>query len=126
MSQTPPVNLEPVEGKFIYEIDSGMRIRFNADGWVEELVKPNEHAETATRLQGRAGTKRDDIMARRFYDLFARVVILNIYPRQENDSNIASGIIQFSNLEKNSIIYNRVSAAITIAKHLGVEVAPLT
>ena len=74
----------PVEGKHIFQISSSTRIRFNAEGWVEEIGN-GEMTLWAIRLQGKPNSKRDDIFARRYYDLLSRCVILDIHPKMDLD-----------------------------------------
>lgn len=107
----------PVEGKFIFQVDPGIRIRFNADGWVEEVGKGGEEEPISTRLQGQAGTKFDDYYARRFYDLYSRTVIFDIHPKRLSEQSVAAGIILFKDLEPGSHIYDRLSKIIAIANH---------
>jgi len=117
---------EPVDGKFIYQIDSGMRIRFNADGWVEEIGKGGPEDPMGTRLHGKPSSKRDDIHARRYYDLYSRIVLLDIYPRIETDRSGATGQVLFRDLEPGSMMYERVNKIIAIANHaLNMNLKPL-
>lgn len=118
----------PVEGqKYIFQISSNMRIRFNADGWVEEIGRGKTMDDPlGTLLQGKPGSKRDDIYARRFYDLYARVVVLDIYPKSQSDRNNTGGLLSFSQLEPGSPLYERVSMIIAIANHhFGTNLTPL-
>lgn len=117
MSYTPGSIPEPVEGKFIFQIDPAIRIRFNADGWVEEVGKGGEDEPISTRLQGHAATKFDDYYARRFYDLYSRVVIFDVHPKRLSEQGVSAGLLPFRSLETDSQIYDRVSRIIQIANH---------
>lgn len=126
MSETQDNVPDPVEGKYIFQVDPMMQIRMNADGWVEEIGKTKRDTNLGTRLQGRPGTKLDDIYGRRYYDLFSRVVIVDIYPHRQSDQSGSGGIIAFKDLEEGSVIYKRVQTAIDIAnKHFGFSIASL-
>lgn len=117
---------EAIDGKFIFQVDKNMRIRFNADGWVEEIGKGGTGDSLGTKLQGKAGSKLDDIYARRHYDLFARVVILDIYAARASDQSGSGGIILFKDLEPGSTLYDRVNLIIAIGnKHFGFNQKPL-
>lgn len=105
----------PVEGKFIYQVDPGMRIRFNADGWVEEIGKGGADDPLGTTLQGKPSSKRDDIYARRFYDLFTRVIIIDIHPKLDSQKSGSDGFVLFKDLEPGSPLYDRVNKAIAIS-----------
>ena len=117
---------DPIEGKYIFQADSSMQIRFNADGWVEEIGR-SEKSSVGTRLQGKQSTKLDDIYARRYYDLHSRSVILDIFPNRASDQSGAGGVLSFKDLEQGSVIYTRVQTVIAIAnKHFGMNIKPLT
>tara|TARA_R110002124_G_scaffold129483_1_gene290749 strand:- start:45570 stop:45971 length:402 start_codon:yes stop_codon:yes gene_type:complete len=108
--------LTPVDGKFIFQIASNVRVRFNAEGWVEEIGKGGSGDPLGTTLQARSGTTRDDIYARRYYDLFTRVVIFDIQPRLgSSNSSGAGGLVLFKDLEVGSPIYDRVNKIIEIS-----------
>ncbi len=107
----------PVDGKFIFQLEANMRIRFNADGWVEEVGKGGEEDSIGTKLQGHTGTKFDDYYARRFYDLFSRVVIFDIHPKRLTEQGVAAGLVQFRDLDPDSHTYARVNRIIAIANH---------
>lgn len=118
---------DPIEGKFIFQIDPLMQVRFNADGWIEEVGKGGRQSSLGTKLQGRPGTKLDDIYARRYYDLMSRVVIIDIYPIRTADQSGTGGVLTFKDLEKGSVLYDRVQTSIAIAnKHFSMNIAPLT
>ena len=124
MSETNTVP-DPVEGKFIFDV-GGQRVRFNADGWVEELGKGGPSDPLGTKLQGKPGSKLDDIFARRYYDLFSRAIILDIFPKRESDKSGAEGLILFKDLEIASPMYDRVKLIIAIANHhFGMELKSL-
>lgn len=109
---------EPVDGKTVFQINNNIRIRFNSDGWVEEIGKGGADDPLGTTLQGRTNnSKLDDVCARRYYDLFTRCVIIEIYPRRAVDLNGASGLILFKDLEPDSLMYQRVNKIIEIANH---------
>lgn len=117
--QTVP---DPVDGKFIFQIDANMRIRFNADGWVEEIGKGGAGDALGTKLQGKPGSKLDDIYVRRYYDLFSRALILDVFPKQASDRSGAEGLILFKDLESGSPMYDRVNMIIGIAnKHFNMN-----
>ena len=103
------------EGKFVFQIDGNMRIRFNADGWVEEIGKGGDEDAVGTRLQGTAGTRLDDVYARRVYDLFTRVVIFDIHPKRSSEVAVSAGLMAFKDLEPGSHTYTRVNKIIEIA-----------
>ena len=113
---TPSVP-EPVEGKFIFQLDPNIRIRFNADGWVEEIGKGGPEDPLGTKLQGKPGTKRDDIYARRYYDLLTRCLIIDIHPKISSDMSGAEGLVMFKDLEPDSPMFERVNLIINIANH---------
>lgn len=118
---------EPVDGKFIFQIDSTMRIRFNADGWVEEIGKGGEGDSLGTKLQGKPTSKRDDIYARRFYDLYARAVLIDIHPKIAGASGGTQGLILFRDLEPGSPLHDRVTRIIAIAnQNFGMNIRPLS
>jgi len=108
---------DPVDGKFIFEMSSNVRIRFNADGWVEEIGKGGPGDPMGTRLQGSPATKLDDICARRYYDLYTRVLLIDIHPRKASDACGAEGLVRFKDLEPESPMYERVNLIIRIANH---------
>ncbi len=123
MTQDVP---EPVEGKHIFQISSNVRIRYNSDGWVEEIGKGGMDDPLGTRLQGKPSSKRDDIFARRYYDLYSRCVILDIHPKLTSDMSGTGGIIPFKDLEPGSPMFDRVNLIIAIAnKHFGMGLKPL-
>lgn len=107
----------PVEGKFIFQIEPNMRIRFNADGWVEELGTGGAEDVLGTRLQGKAGTARDDLYARRFYDLYSRIVLLDVHSRVTGMTQGAQGMYRFVDLEPGSRMHERVNRIIAIGNH---------
>lgn len=116
----------PVEGKFIFQVEPSMRVRFNGDGWVEEIGSgaPDDH--TGTRLQGKQGTARDDLYARRYYDLYARVMMVDIHSRVEGMPMGAEGMLPFRQLEPGSRIHERVNKIIAIGNaHFNMNVKPL-
>ncbi|HPQ51518.1 MAG: hypothetical protein KDJ26_02850 [Alphaproteobacteria bacterium] len=116
----------PVEGKHIFQISSSTRIRFNAEGWVEEIGKGGMEDPLGTRLQGKPNSKRDDIFARRYYDLLSRCVILDIHPKMDSDQSGADGLILFKDLEPDSPMFDRVNLIIAIANHhFGMNLKPL-
>lgn len=116
----------PVEGKFIFQLEPGMRIRFNADGWVEEIGKGGEEDPISTRLQGHASTKFDDYYARRVYDLFSRAVFIDIHPKRLSEQGFAAGQILFRDLDPDSQVYDRVQKIIRIANnHFKMNIKPL-
>jgi hypothetical protein len=127
MADTADKVPNPVEGKFIFQIDPSIRIRFNADGWVEEVGKGGEEEPISTRLQGQAGTKFDDYYARRFYDLYSRAVIIDIHPKRISEQAVGAGLILFKDLEPGSHIYDRLTKIIDIANHhFKMNVKPLS
>ena len=101
--------------KTVYQIEPHMHVRFNADGWVEELGRGTEGLPTGTPLGGLASSKLDDIYARRFYDLYSRVIIFDIRPRRETDLTRATGTIAFRDLDPDSPMHQRVNKIIAIA-----------
>ncbi len=118
--------LEPVDGKFVFEVDTGMRVRFNADGWVEEIGKGGRDDPLGTKLQGKPSSKRDDLMVRRYYDLYSRAIILEVYPDTDNDRCKADGLLLFKDLEAGSPMYDRVNLLIRIANtHFNMNMKPL-
>lgn len=117
MSDTEIKVPEPVDGRYIFEIDANLRIRFNADGWVEEIGKGGADDPLGTKLQGKPGTKLDDIFARRFYDLYSRCVMIDIHPKRSNDQSGTAGLILFRDLDQDSPLFNRVQTIIRIANH---------
>lgn len=108
---------EPVEGKHIFQISPYMRVRFNADGWVEEIGRGGPEDPLGTRLQGKPANKRDDVYARRYYDLYSRCVILDVFPKLAGDMSGASGLMPFRMLEAGSPLYERVELLIAIGNH---------
>ncbi len=108
---------EPVDGKFIYQIDPNIRVRFNADGWVEEIGKGGADDPMGAKLQGKPGTKRDDIYARRYYDLYTRCLIIDIHPKISTDMSGAEGLVLFKDLEPGSPMFDRVNKVIEISNH---------
>ena len=117
---------DPVNGKFIFEVDKGLHIRFNADGWVEEIGKGGGDDPLGTKLQGKPGSKLDDIYARRYYDLYSRVLILDIHPKMSSDRSGSTAHIMFKDLESGSPMYDRVNLIIAIAnQHFGMNLKPL-
>ena len=117
---------EPVDGKYIFPIASNQRIRFNADGWVEEIGKGGSEDPLGTLLQAKSGSKRDDVYARRFYDLYTRAILLDIIPKNPTDRTDTGGLVLFKDLEKDSEMYNRVNKIIAIANHhFGTTFKPL-
>lgn len=118
---------DPVEGKFIFQVASGVRIRFNADGWVEEIGKGGADDPLGTQLQGKPASKLDDVYARRYYDLYTRAIIIDIHPKRASDQSGASGIVMFRDLEAGSPMHSRVSLIIAIAnRHFNMGLAPLS
>lgn len=117
--------LTPVDGKFVYQIDAGVRVRFNADGWVEEIGKGGAEDPLGTKLQGKPASKRDDLLARRYYDLYTRAMMIEVFPDTPNDRCKAEGLILFKDLDPRSPIYDRLQKIIEIANSLGVKIAPL-
>ena len=109
---------DPVDGKFVFQVDHNMRIRFNADGWVEEIGKGTTEDNYGTKLQGVPGTKLDDLYAERYYDLYSRIVLLDIHSdKGSGDKSGARGTILFRDLEPGSPMYNRINLVIAIANH---------
>lgn len=100
--------------KTIFQLEPHMKIRFNLDGWVEELGKGNEENPPGVILQGLSGSKLDDIFARRFYDLYSRVIIFEIHPRRATDTTNATGTMLFKDLEPDSPMYLRVNKIIEL------------
>ena len=114
------------ESKYVVALDNGMRIRFNADGWVEEIGKGGDDDALGTRLQGSGTTKMDDLYARRVYDLYARVVLYNIHPKRQTDMPACAGLLAFKDLEPGSHLYTRLSKIIEIANQkFGLNIKPL-
>lgn len=123
MSGKPTV---PPASKTIVQLEPHMKIRFNSDGWVEELGRGGEEDPPGTILNGLSGSKLDDIFARRFYDLYSRVVILEIHPRRTTDQTSATGVITFKDLEPDSPMYRRVSKIIELAnQNFNMNIKPL-
>ncbi len=120
MMKTPPDAKDipaPVEGKFVFQIDAGVQIRFNADGWVEEIGKGGPEDSLGTQLHGKAGSKLDDRFARRYYDLYTRAIIIDIFSRRETDRSAGRGLLPFKDLEPDSPMYKRVNKIIEIGNH---------
>ncbi|MDY0030274.1 MAG: hypothetical protein RBR86_10075 [Pseudobdellovibrionaceae bacterium] len=118
--------LTPVDGKYIFQISQTTRIRFNADGWVEEIGKGGAEDPLGTRLQGKPNSKRDDIYARRYYDLYSRCLIVDIFPKLNNDLSGTGGLVLFKDLEVGSPMFERVNLIIEIANlHFGMGLLPL-
>ncbi|MCB1529798.1 MAG: hypothetical protein H6853_06890 [Rhodospirillales bacterium] len=119
--------LEPVDGKFIFQVDRHMRVRFNSDGWVEEIGRGGNTDPMGTILQGKPGTKLDDVYARRYYDLYARAILLDVHPQKNStDKGGCEGLILFRDLEPGSGLYERVSKVIAVANHhFKMDVKPL-
>lgn len=101
--------------KTIYQLEPHMHVRFNTDGWVEELGRGTEGLPAGTALGGLASSKLDDIYARRFYDLYSRTIIFDIRPRRETDLTRATGTMAFRDLDPDSPIYQRINKIIAIA-----------
>jgi hypothetical protein len=117
---------EPIEGKTVFQISASMRVRFNGDGWVEEIGKGGPEDPLGTRLSGHSGSKLDDIFARRYYDLYSRVILIDIHPKRETDKSGASGLLLFRDLEPGSPMHKRVSKIIEIGNHhFELGIAPL-
>lgn len=113
--------------KTIFQLEPHMKVRFNSDGWVEEIGRGGEENPPGTILQGLSGSKLDDIFARRFYDLYSRVIIFEIHPRRPTDTTNASGILPFRDLEPDSPMYNRVNKIIEYGnQHFHLNVKLLT
>lgn len=110
-------SLEPIDGKFIYQVDSNVRVRFNADGWAEEIGKGGADDPLGSKLQGKPASKRDDIYARRYYDLYTRAIILDIFPKISSDMSGAEGLVLFKDLEPGSPMFDRVNKIIEISNH---------
>lgn len=118
--------MTPVEGRFIFQVEPNMRVRFNGDGWVEELGNPEPDAPLGTRLQARQGTARDDLYARRYYDLYSRVVFFDIHSRVEGMVAGADGAIPFRMLEAGSRLFERLNKIIAIGNsQFNMNVRPL-
>ncbi len=117
----------PAQGnKAIFQIEPHMRIRFNNDGWAEELGRGGEENPPGTILQGLSGSKLDDIFARRFYDLYSRVIIFEIHPRRPTDQTSATGVIPFKDLEPDSPMYVRVNKIIEYGnQNFNMNIKPL-
>lgn len=118
--------IKPLDGKFIFEMDKHVLVRFNADGWVEELSRGGEEEPNGIRLQGKPGSRLDDMFARRFYDLYARVVIYDIRAKRVSDHGPAAGLIRFADLEVDSPLYTRVNKIIEIGnRNFSMSLKPL-
>ena len=117
---------EPVDGQFVFQIGPSMRIRFNADGWIEEIGKGTPD-ESETVLNGVPGTKLDDLYASRYYDLYSRVVLIDVHAAKgSQDHSRAYGCIPFKELDPASVLYGRVKTAIEIGNHyFGMKVQQL-
>lgn len=112
--------------KTILQLEPHMKIRFNNDGWVEELGRGGEDSTPGTALQGLSGSKLDDIIARRFYDLYSRVIIFEIHPRRTTDTTNATGMMLFRDLEPDSPMFNRVNKIIEYANQtFNMNIKPL-
>ncbi len=117
---------EPVEGKYIFQLTNNLRVRFNADGWVEEIGKGGPNDPLGTILQGQAGNKQDDLFARRYYDLYMRAVILDIHPKKTTSTSGAAGMILFKDIEPGTPGHARINKIIAIANHhFKMEIKPL-
>lgn len=110
-------DIQPVDGKYIFQVSPTTRIRFNNDGWVEEIGRGGADDPLGTRLQGKPSSKRDDIFARRYYDLYTRCILLDIHPYKENDQSGTGGVIMFKDLDPDSPMFERVNLIIAIANH---------
>ena len=108
---------EPTEGKYIFKVASNQHIRFNAAGWVEEIGRSGPEDPLGTILQAKSGSKRDDVYARRFYDLYTRAILLDIIPKNPSDRTDTGGLVMFRDLEEGSVMYDRVNLIISIANH---------
>lgn len=116
----------PVEGKFIFQVEPNMRVRFNGDGWVEEIGAGGAEDQIGTRLQGRQGTARDDLYARRYYDLYARVMLIDIHSRVEGMPMGTQGAVPFRDLDAGSRIHERLNKIIAIGNaHFNMNLKPL-
>lgn len=116
----------PPESKFIFSLDGGMRIRFNADGWVEEIGKTGSDDAVGTRLQGSGMTKLDDVYARRIYDLYGRVVIYDMHPKRQTEQAISAGLLPFRSVEPGSHLFTRLTQIIEIANEkFNLNIKPL-
>jgi hypothetical protein len=123
MNQAVPA---PVEGKFVFQIENHMRVRFNADGWVEEIGPGGPEDSIGTRLQGKAGTARDDLYARRYYDLYSRVMLIDIHPKVSESASGTEGLVRFRDIEPGSRIYERINKIIEIGNaHFNMNMLPL-
>ncbi len=118
---------EPVDGRFVFQIGPSMRIRFNAEGWVEEIGKGTAE-DNETVLNGVPGTKLDDLYASRYYDLYTRVVLIDVHAAKgTQDNSRAYGCVAFKDLDPDSPIYKRVNTAIQIGNHyFNMSVKPLS
>lgn len=122
----PPASGGTPPGKTIFQIEPHMKVRFNSDGWVEELGRGGEENPPGTILQGLSGSKLDDIFARRFYDLYSRVIIFEIHPRRTADTTNATGTMLFKDLEPGSPMYIRVNKIIDYGnQNFSLNIAPL-
>ena len=116
----------PIEGKTVFQISPDVRIRFNADGWVEELGRGGPEEPLGTLLSGRSGSQLDDRFARRYYDLYSRVIIFDIFSKRETDRSAGRGLVSFKDLEPDSPMYRRVNKIIEIGNHyLKMSLKPL-
>lgn len=117
---------DPIDGKYIFQVEKHMRVRFNSDGWVEEIGSGGEEDSLGTRLQGKAGTARDDLYARRYYDLYSRVLLIDIHPRISEAATGTEGLLRFRDLEPGSRIFDRVNRIIAIGNHhFNLNIKPL-
>ena len=118
--------LEPVDGKYIFKLGNYMHIRFNADGWVEEIGRGGSQDPLGTPLHGKPGTKLDTIYGRRYYDLYSRVMLLEIFDGSGKREQ-ATGLLPFKDLDPQSKIYERLQKIIEIANtRFELGVAPLS
>ena len=124
-SAATPELPKPVDGNFVFQVASGIRVRYNADGWVEEIGRGGADDPLGTKLSGKPATKLDDTIARRYYDLYARIVLFDINSKQSRtDKGSASAHMMFKDLEPGSPMYDRVNLLIDIGNHyfqLGVK-----
>lgn len=112
--------------KAIFQIEPYMKVRFNNDGWVEEIGRGGAEDPPGVIMQGLSGSKLDDIFARRFYDLYSRVVIFDIHPRRPTDQTCVSGVILFKDLEPDSPLYKRVNKIIELGnQNFNLNIKPL-
>lgn len=125
-SSSSPAASGATASKTIFQLEPHMKIRFNPDGWVEELGKGGDENPPGVILQGLSGSKLDDIFARRFYDLFSRVIIFEIHPRRTADTTNATGTMLFIDLEPDSPMYARVNKIIELGnQNFKLNIKPL-